>query len=227
MLNSNTFLRIVVIILLMILLYAVYLIHDLSKSKINLNNEVKNSNEIVNILKEKLNVVLDDVDSLKLSKKEIRVIRETLVMSDTLSMKAKQSVPPGVSLNNRFIPDLVPIHDNFALSQEFSEYHQSIDLATTTGTTVHASAAGIVIACYNDKYLGNVILIDHLNGYKTLYAHLHEFISKINDFVEKGQAIGLVGNTGYSTNSHLHFQIYYQNNPVDPATLMKIPTFKM
>ncbi len=226
MLNSTSFLRIIVVILLIIVVYMVYLIHQLSSSKAVLGTEVQSSQEIVSVLKEKITTLLNDVDSLKVSKNEVQVIRETLVMSDTLRIKTIQNIP-GVSLNNRFIPDLIPIQDDFAISQGFSDYHQSIDLATTTGTNIHASAAGIVIACYTDKYLGNVILVDHLNGYKTLYAHLHEFIAKINDFVEKGQVIGLVGSTGYSTNPHLHFQIYYQNNPVNPETLMKIPKFKM
>lgn len=226
MLSSVTFLRIIVLFLLIIITYMLYMLYDLSMLKSFLSQEVKSSQEIVYTLKDKINTLLVDVDSLKNNHNQVHIVRETLVLSDATKNKPVMQVS-GVSLNNRFIPDLLPIQTEFAVSQGFSDYHQSIDLAAPVGTKVYSSAAGIVIASYNDKFLGNVILIDHLNGYKTLYAHLHEFIAKINDFIEKGQAIGLVGNTGYSTNPHLHFQIYYNNDPINPETLMSIPKFKL
>jgi murein DD-endopeptidase MepM/ murein hydrolase activator NlpD len=164
------------------------------------------------------------IDSLQ-NTQRIRVIRETVIIRDSL----QQIFPTDLSdiaNNTRFIPDLLPLRDTYAVSQSFQPHHQAIDFATSLGRTVIAAAAGIIIACYEDRNLGNVIMIDHLNSYKTLYAHLDRFSVSINDFVDKGQMIGAVGNTGNSTNPHLHFQIYYENDAIDPNSLMKISTFK-
>ena len=178
----------------------------------------------LHIIDEEIIIIKNDIYEIKESACSEEV-RNKRTLKDTLKLPASSKLL-GISLNNRFIPDLVPIQADYAISQGFTPYHQSIDFAASTGTSVYAAAAGIVIACYEDKYLGNVVLIDHFNSYKTLYAHLHEFKANINDFVEKGQEIGLVGNTGYSSNPHLHFQIYFHNDPVDPNTLMKISKFK-
>jgi len=128
--------------------------------------------------------------------------------------------------NNNFYPDASPIKDNYAISREYSKQHESIDFSSSLGTTVYAVGAGVILSCYFDNNLGNMVIIDHLNGYKSLYSHLDSYIVMKNQFVEKMQLIGFVGNTGNSTNPHLHFQILYRNQPQNPNTLIKIPKFK-
>lgn len=120
----------------------------------------------------------------------------------------------------RFIPDITPVSGEYAVSQRFFQKHPAIDFAASVGTEVIASAAGEVISVYEDKYFGNVILIDHLNGYSTLYAHLAKALIHPKRFVQKGEVIALVGNTGNSTAPHLHFEIKLNKKYIDPENLL-------
>ncbi|MDB8553335.1 peptidoglycan DD-metalloendopeptidase family protein [Turicibacter sanguinis] len=101
--------------------------------------------------------------------------------------------------------------------------HYAIDISASTGQSVYAADNGVVVsASYNAAY-GNVILINHKNGYYTRYAHLNSMSVKAGDIVEAGQLIGGAGNTGNSTGTHLHFEIRtntgsqpsYAPNPLD------------
>lgn len=123
-------------------------------------------------------------------------------------------------IRKRFIPDITPVKGEYAVSQRFFKKHPAIDFAASVGTEVIASAAGEVISVYEDKYFGNVILIDHLNGYSTLYAHLAKALVPPKRFVQKGEVIALVGNTGNSTAPHLHFEIMLNEKHLDPDTLL-------
>ena len=116
----------------------------------------------------------------------------------------------------RFIPDIIPIKGDYAISQRFSEKHPALDFAAPTGSEVVAVAAGEILSVYYDEIYGNVIMIDHFNEYATLYAHLATTFFESNDTVEKGETIALVGNTGNSSAPHLHFEIMFGGNNVDP-----------
>jgi murein DD-endopeptidase MepM/ murein hydrolase activator NlpD len=95
--------------------------------------------------------------------------------------------------------------------------HQGIDLCAVTGTPVYATAKGIVtISEYSFGGYGNLIEISHGFGYKTRYAHLNKIFVKENQKVERGQLIGLVGNTGRSTGEHLHYEVRIMDTPVNP-----------
>lgn len=118
------------------------------------------------------------------------------------------------------IPDRIPIEGEFAISQKFKSKHPAWDFAAPIGTSVKAAAAGVVSGVYEDKYLGKTVEIDHLNGFKTRYAHLAKVLVPNKRFVEKGETIALVGNTGNSSAPHLHFEIENENRPVDPDSLL-------
>ena len=68
---------------------------------------------------------------------------------------------------------------------------------------------------------GNYIVVEHVDGYQTLYAHMSKSLVKKGDKVSQGSKIGLVGSTGYSTGPHLHLTIYKNYKPVDPLTVIK------
>lgn len=95
------------------------------------------------------------------------------------------------------------------------KFHSGIDIAASTGTGVYAYASGTVIAVSQDNTLGKYIAIDHGNGLVTRYLHLSKQSVSKGDKVQTGDRIGSVGNTGYSTGSHLHFEVLkngsYQN----------------
>ena len=97
------------------------------------------------------------------------------------------------------------------------EFHQGLDIAAPTGTTVTAAAAGTVIMAQWYGGYGNYILIDHGGGYSTGYGHLSAIYVSNGQTVQRGQAIGAVGSTGQSTGPHLHFEIRIAGKPVDPA----------
>ncbi len=86
-------------------------------------------------------------------------------------------------------------------------FHGGMDLAAPEGTPVLASRPGKIVFAGNMGGYGNLIVIDHGHGYKTLYGHLKAFTAKRGDQVQAGAPIGLVGSTGRSTGPHLHFEM--------------------
>jgi murein DD-endopeptidase MepM/ murein hydrolase activator NlpD len=97
------------------------------------------------------------------------------------------------------------------------EFHQGLDIAAPSGTTVTAAAGGTVIMAQWYGGSGNYILIDHGGGYSTGYGHLSAIYVSNGQSVKRGQAIGAVGSTGASTGPHLHFEVRIDGKPVDPA----------
>lgn len=98
------------------------------------------------------------------------------------------------------------------------ELHTGIDLRASIGTPVYAVADGVVDFSrseYNGGY-GNLVKIDHAFGFKTFYAHLSKLIVKKGDVVKKGQIIAYSGNTGMSSGPHLHYEIRFLGNHLDP-----------
>jgi murein DD-endopeptidase MepM/ murein hydrolase activator NlpD len=96
-------------------------------------------------------------------------------------------------------------------------FHQGIDMAAPIGTPVHAVAEGTVVKARKEKDYGNVVEINHHNGFHTLYAHNSKLLVKAGDRVQAGQQIAKVGSTGRSTGSHLHFEIHRDGECVDPS----------
>jgi murein DD-endopeptidase MepM/ murein hydrolase activator NlpD len=98
-------------------------------------------------------------------------------------------------------------------------WHQGVDFATgKEGEEVLAVAAGVVTyAGHKDGY-GNLVQINHGNGYETLYAHDKTVLVKVGDVIKKGQLIALSGSTGRSTGPHVHFEVHKNGRVVDPAS---------
>lgn len=92
-----------------------------------------------------------------------------------------------------------------SFGQRWGKQHKGIDLVGER--TIQASDEGVVTFAGQKSGYGNVIIINHRNGYETLYAHLDSMSVKVGQIVEKGQSIGIMGNTGRSTGTHLHFEI--------------------
>jgi murein DD-endopeptidase MepM/ murein hydrolase activator NlpD len=94
--------------------------------------------------------------------------------------------------------------------------HNGMDIAADMGTAVYAADGGkVVLAEWYGGY-GNCIMIDHGNGYKTLYGHLSYIGVSSGQTVSQGAAIGQVGSTGNSTGPHLHFEVYLNGSRIDP-----------
>lgn len=96
------------------------------------------------------------------------------------------------------------------------KHHNGIDIASNMGTTVYAADGGTVVLAEWYGGYGNCIMIDHGNGYKTLYGHLSSMSVSEGQSVNKGDVIGAVGSTGNSTGPHLHFEVYKGDSRIDP-----------
>ncbi len=94
--------------------------------------------------------------------------------------------------------------------------HRGIDIGAPHGTNVLAADAGTVIVAGTGRSYGNYIVIDHGNGYTTLYAHNSRLCVGVNDKVTKGQVIAKVGSTGNSTGPHIHFEVSKNGTIVNP-----------
>lgn len=94
--------------------------------------------------------------------------------------------------------------------------HTGIDIASNQGTTIYAADGGtITLAAWNGGY-GNCVMIDHGNGYVTLYGHMSSIAVSQGQTVSQGDTIGYVGSTGNSTGPHLHFEVLKNGTRIDP-----------
>jgi murein DD-endopeptidase MepM/ murein hydrolase activator NlpD len=96
------------------------------------------------------------------------------------------------------------------------EFHRGIDVSTRRGSPVLSPANGLVIFNGWKRGYGRVIIMKHARGFKTKYAHLKKFLVKKGQHVKKGTKIGLVGRSGRTTGSHLHYEVHLNNAPVNP-----------
>ena len=99
----------------------------------------------------------------------------------------------------------------------FGAAHRGYDIACAAGTSILACANGTVVTAGWHWSWGNYIVVDHGNGYTTLYAHCSALLASAGQYVEQGQTIALVGNTGYSFGAHLHIECTYGGHLVDGA----------
>ncbi|MFZ5816168.1 MAG: peptidoglycan DD-metalloendopeptidase family protein [Bacillota bacterium] len=106
-----------------------------------------------------------------------------------------------------------------AYGPRWGRWHHGIDIGAPTGTPVLAADSGMVVARTYDETYGYMLKIDHGGGKMvTLYAHLSAFNVRLGDTVNKGDVIGYVGDTGYSTGPHLHFEIIVDGDSVNPLS---------
>jgi murein DD-endopeptidase MepM/ murein hydrolase activator NlpD len=103
------------------------------------------------------------------------------------------------------------------ITQKYWDRHKAIDIGASPGTSVVAADSGYVVTAGWSEYgYGKYVVIDHGNGFQTLYAHLNTILVEVGQSVGKGTRIGSVGTTGNTTGPHLHFEIRYngvQRNP--------------
>lgn len=112
------------------------------------------------------------------------------------------------------------ITDIFGYRPRRRRVHQGLDIKVQTGDTIYAAFDGKVrITNYQRRGYGHYVVVRHNNGIETLYAHLSKKLVKVNQNVKAGDPIGLGGNTGRSSGSHLHFETILMGKSIDPALL--------
>lgn len=108
------------------------------------------------------------------------------------------------------------------ISQRYSEYHPAVDIAGAEGTPIKAADSGYVaVVGRSDTGYGRYVLIDHGNGFQTLYAHFSVMFVEVGQSVGKGQTIGLCGSTGKSTGPHVHFEVKLNGVRRNPMIYLK------
>ncbi|HZR37728.1 MAG TPA: M23 family metallopeptidase [Nevskia sp.] len=158
--------------------------------------------------------VIDSLDQLQqqLSDRE----RQMRVLEDLLlaSRLQKEVRPSGWPIASGYITSPYGMRtDPFT---GLRDYHPGIDFAAAEGSQVQSVAAGIVTAAGERSGYGNLVEIDHGNGYVTRYGHNEKILVKVGDRVRKGQAISLIGSTGRSTGPHVHFEVVLNGTVVNP-----------
>jgi len=157
--------------------------------------------------------LLDSLDSLEdqfvQSGRQLSVLEAMLFDQTVESKSTPAGMPAPGYISSRFGGRSDPFGRGWA-------HHGGIDIDANTGDPVSAAAEGVVSFSGVRNGYGNVVEIDHGNGYKTLYAHNSANLVRAGDVVRAGQQIAKVGSTGRSTGSHLHFEVRLNGRQVNP-----------
>lgn len=134
---------------------------------------------------------------------------------------AIDSLPDSVKINLSDFIIPVPGHITSHFGPRRYRYHYGTDIKLETGDTVVASFPGkIRIVDYDRRGYGHYVVIRHDNGLETVYAHLSKVLVALDQTVDAGEIIALGGNTGRSTGSHLHYEIRFLGNAMNPAKII-------
>jgi len=177
------------------------------------------------------------VDSLGQRYAQVRRMIGADIVPDPLRHASTLPVAPAVRASpqlssSRFetgamVPRYWPLDDTGFLTRgqvgdtARDEAHPGIDIAVPTGSIVRAAAGGTVAETGQDPEYGWFVLLQHAEGYQSMYGHLSRRLVSRGDSVAPGRVIGLSGNTGRSTAPHLHFEIRRQGVSLDPLTMVK------
>jgi murein DD-endopeptidase MepM/ murein hydrolase activator NlpD len=144
------------------------------------------------------------------------VALETLLMQDKLSKKLLPSVAPITTswYSSNFGWRIDPFTGKNAM-------HEGVDYMVPAGTTIFASAGGMVVYADMHPQYGNMVEIDHGNQVITRYAHASKLLVKVGDVVRRGHEIAKVGSTGRSTGNHLHFEVRYKGIAQNPVRFLE------
>ena len=106
-------------------------------------------------------------------------------------------------------------------------FHYGIDIKLNTGDTVVAAFEGTVRIAQESSTYGNVIVLRHNNGLETFYAHLDKMLVEVGDHLNAGEVLGLGGNTGRSSGSHLHFEVRFMGAPINPNEIISFDNYSL
>jgi murein DD-endopeptidase MepM/ murein hydrolase activator NlpD len=108
------------------------------------------------------------------------------------------------------------ISERFGVTTLDGCWHGGLDIATDKGTAVYAADSGVVTSAGSRGSYGNLVIVDHQNGFETFYAHLDRITVSVGESIAKGDILGTVGETGAATGPHLHLEIRERSVRKDP-----------
>ena len=190
------------------------------------NDEQEAERVVTNLYKE-----LQDKGSVSIVDRTSNLLND--VMSDVTSVTGTFDTLINLAQDStnllRSIPALLPIarSSSIRVAAPFAtcihpfykvlKMHSGVDFAASIGTPVRATADGVVKSIVSSKRgHGNTVILEHGNGYETVYAHLDEMRVRTGQKVSSGAIIGTVGNTGMSVAPHLHYEVHLRGTAVDP-----------
>lgn len=183
---------------------------DNGTEKYDILNKQSDYKIIGDILK-KVTVVRN---TMKLQEKSYNELSELVKRKDEML----NSIPSIQPISNK---DLTRIASGFGWRihpiYRIPRKHEGVDFTAPTGTPIYVTGDGIVLSSHYEGGYGQCIVVNHGYGYKTRYAHLSTYVAKAGEKVKRGQKIGLVGSTGASVGPHLHYEVEYNDQKVDPA----------
>lgn len=155
------------------------------------------------------------------------VTTENIIDSEILSNPVTQvelvgtkEPPPSMGTGSFIMPTSGTLTSSYG--RRWGRNHNGIDVGAKTGTPIYATDNGIIVESeYQSNGYGNIIKIDHQNGFVSYYAHCSRLYAKVGDVVARGDLVATVGNTGRSTGPHLHFEIRYNDVPQNPYKYVK------
>ena len=161
--------------------------------------------------------------SKKLDVLEKRIVAQSMSFDSVVSMakskeKLLQSIPSIQPISNA---ELTRIASGYGFRMhpiyKIMKMHTGIDFTADIGTPIFATGDAVVDKAEVMSGYGQIVILDHGFGYKTRYAHVSQYKCKPGDKVKRGDIIALVGNTGASVGPHLHYEVFYKGNHVNPV----------
>lgn len=222
---------------------------ELEVLRMNHNKSLSDIDVLTNQRDSLKNFILTDLDSLK--KTHNNVIGKSLSLSfnelsntsdfeklidSTLESYSEYDSEMNKMIDSlKLIPSICPVStaDFHKISDKFGYrnhpllkrwiFHEGIDISANKRTDVFATADGVIEKIYKQKGgYGNRVVINHGHGYMTVYAHLNNIYVREKQKIRKFDKIGGIGSTGLSTDNHLHYEILYNNKPVNPLKYMSL-----
>lgn len=169
---------------------------------------------------EKVTPVLETLDKIEtdMFAEEIEFVYIADNITERLAaVREAKMTPAGIPVNGVISSNYSFRNDPINNSESF---HSGIDIAVKEGTPVKATASGTVIQSRYINGYGYAVEIDHGNGYSTLYAHNSELLVNVSDNIEKGDVIALSGATGRVTGPHVHYEVKFNGEVLNPRDFM-------
>lgn len=147
------------------------------------------------------------------------VIPVPFTPASLVASTAEASVEPSVSSSDWIWPARGVLGSPFGVKRR-RHIHSGIDIRVPPGTEVRAARAGRVLFSGREGGYGKLVVVDHGDGYSSLYSHNQENLVREGDEIAQGEVIALSGQTGNASGPHLHFEIRTGSKPVDPTSLL-------
>lgn len=179
--------------------------------------------------------VAELAESLEEVEAQYKRVRRLLGVEERIQQEPRVAFPPVQRSTKaatsepgpRDIPGSWPLVQTGFITQEArtgeSEPHPGIDIAVPQDSYIRAVGAGVVRAAGTDEVYGEYILIEHADGYESMYGHASQIFVAPGDSVDRHEVIALSGSTGRSTAPHLHFEIRRGGRAIDPLPLLRKP----